>query len=113
MGTVQKDREYRRSYRERNKEAVAAQITAWNHTPRGRYKEQRANANRREIPWEFTFEEWWAMWEPHWAHRGRGLGDMCMCRESDEGPYSPSNTRIDTVTNNHNERTNKCIKAMA
>lgn len=75
----------------------------WRASPRGRFKDHRDNARRRGIPFHFTFDQWWSMWEPHWHKRGRGNGAM-MCRLNDEGPYSPENCRIDLGENNIRER---------
>lgn len=67
---------------------------------RARYAQQKANAAKRGIEWEFTFEEWCEIWEPHWADRGSHKGGKVMCRTHDKGPYRPDNVRIDTVKGN-------------
>lgn len=71
-------------------------------TPKGVYIRQRANANRREIPWDFTFETWWKIWEDSgkWEQRGQHSSQYCMSRINDEGPYSPGNVAIITMAEN-------------
>lgn len=76
---------------------------AYRETPKGKYVDQRQSASYRGIPWEFTFETWWKMWEPHWDKRGPGGKRLMMCRNGDEGPYSPENCRIDSGGNNTRE----------
>lgn len=64
-----------------------------------------AGAEARGIGFKFTFEEWWAIWEPHWARRGNKGQEMCMCRTADKGDYEPGNVRIATNRENAHERT--------
>jgi hypothetical protein len=75
---------------------------SWKH-PRALFNAQRASAKRRKnpdgsigIPWELTFEEWWAIWEASgkWEQRGRKRGKYCMCRHNDCGPYAVGNVYI-------------------
>lgn len=72
-------------------------------TPLMRYRQQRAQAKRRGIPFELTFEQWWSLWEPHFDRRGAVKGAMQMCRTRDQGGYTQGNVRIDTVEANHAE----------
>lgn len=72
-------------------------------TPKHAYSQHRSNAKARGIEWEFTFEEWWAMWEPHFWNRGNKKWMFHMCRYRDRGPYSPGNCRIDTIEENRKE----------
>jgi len=60
-----------------------------------KYRRQQARAKQRDIGWEFTFPEWWAVWQASgkWDRRGRGHGYV-MARKGDTGPYSPSNVEI-------------------
>lgn len=69
-----------------------------------KFLSHRNGAAARGIEFEMTFEEWWAIWEPRFADRGRKVGQVVMCRAGDEGPYRTGNVRIDTVTANHRER---------
>lgn len=66
------------------------------YNPKGAYIRQRANAKRRKIQWELTFEEWWDLWEKSgkWNERGTTRDSYCMSRIWDEGPYSPTNVKI-------------------
>ena len=69
-----------------------------------RYVQHKRNAAKRGIEWEFTFEEWCAVWEPHWADRGPRKDQKVMCRTHDAGPYRPDNVRIDSPKGNAAER---------
>lgn len=64
------------------------------------YALQRKTAQIREIGWEFTFAQWWAIWQPYFHMRGRGTNGLCMARERDVGPYSPSNAYLTTNLGN-------------
>jgi hypothetical protein len=75
-------------------------IRAYNRTPRGRYAQHRANAKNRGVEWQLTFEDWWAVWEPHWDQRGPHANGAIMCRIQEPGPYSPDNVRIGTKSQN-------------
>lgn len=69
-------------------------------TARLRYAQHKASAAKRGIEWEFTFEEWWEIWEAHWADRGPHKDGKVMCRTHDKGPYRPDNVRIDSPRGN-------------
>lgn len=71
--------------------------------PRKKYAQHKANAQRRGIEFDITFEEWWAIWEPRYAERGPYRGQLGMCRTRDEGAYRPGNVRLDTPRNNSRE----------
>lgn len=72
-------------------------------TPRQKYSSHKSNAKRRGLEFDFTFEEWWEIWEPHIHNRGTEPGQLQMCRTRDEGGYTPGNVRIDTVESNRAE----------
>ena len=72
-------------------------------TPRMRYCQHKASARQRGIEFDLTFDEWWAIWQPHYAQRGRGSGHLQMCRTGDVGPYAVGNVRIDTMKSNMRE----------
>lgn len=72
-----------------------------------RYAKQKASAKARGIEWEFTFEEWCEIWEAHWDKRGPHKDQLGMCRTKDEGPYSPSNVRLDSPYGNAQDRRKK------
>jgi hypothetical protein len=60
------------------------------------YWSKRGNAKERGIPFLFTFEEWWAVWEKSgkWHLRGRHRGGYVMARYFDRGGYEKGNVRI-------------------
>jgi hypothetical protein len=78
----------------------------YEHTPKGKYIRQRANAHRREIPWDFTFETWWEVWKASgkWDQRGVGRNGYVMSRINDEGPYCPENVEIKSMSENSKEQ---------
>lgn len=86
-----------------NPEVTARANKKYYATPKGKYAVAKRNALNRGVPWEFTFETWWKVWEDHYDNRGGEGPHLCMCREGDEGPYSPDNVRIDTMANNVSE----------
>lgn len=79
-------------------------------TPKKAYEDQRHHAMSREIPWLFTYESWLEMWllSGKWDKRGKERGCYQVCRKDDKGAYSPRNCRIDTVSNNQQEKYNIC-----
>jgi hypothetical protein len=74
-------------------------------SPRDRYAQHRASARERGIAFDLTFEEWWEIWEPHFAKRGVSSGAMQMCRNGDVGAYAPGNVRIASHAENCDEAT--------
>jgi hypothetical protein len=74
-------------------------------TPKGKYTAQKANARRREIPWDFTFETWWKVWQDsgRWEQRGTKGGQYVMSRLNDEGHYGPNNVFIQKQEDNSRE----------
>lgn len=74
----------------------------YNQTPMGKYIRQRANAQNRGIPWDFTFDSWWKIWQDSgkWEERGNGRFGYCMARINDEGHYCPENVVIKTLQDN-------------
>ncbi len=81
-------------------------------SPIGRYRMHKKNAELRDVPWEFTFDSWWKVWEDSgkWLERGKGTNKYQMCRSGDMGPYSPDNVRIATQLENIQERfAKKCL----
>lgn len=71
---------------------------------RVRYRQQKSEAKRRGIPFLLTFDEWWEVWEPYWAHRGRRSDQLVMARHGDVGPYAVGNIKIITARENRLER---------
>lgn len=70
-------------------------------SPLDRYTSQRNSARERGIGWEFTFADWWRVWQEsgHWHERGRGAGYV-MARKGDTGPYRADNIYICTASQN-------------
>jgi hypothetical protein len=66
-----------------------------------RYNSQKANAKRRGIEWQFTFETWLKFWGDDLYKRGQGHDRLCMQRFGDAGPYHPDNCRKDYPLKNN------------
>jgi transposase len=64
-------------------------------SPIRKYVQQRNSAKKRHIEWQFTFADWWRVWQEsgNWNKRGRGNG-YCMARFNDVGPYEANNVEI-------------------
>lgn len=75
--------------------------TTTRSSPLDCYRMQRNNAKTRGVAWNFTFQEWWALWQESgkWAVRGRGHGYV-MARYGDAGSYEPNNVYICTQAQN-------------
>ena len=71
-------------------------VKQYEKTPMGRFVRQKASANRRGIPWELSFDDWWGIWQESgkWEERGNKTGQFCMGRKNDIGPYSKENVMI-------------------
>lgn len=69
---------------------------------RDAFQRQRYAASRRGIAWSLLLGQWWRIWQEsgHWHERGRWLGQYCMARWADEGPYSTGNVYITTCSEN-------------
>lgn len=68
-----------------------------------RFLEQQRRAIERGVGWELSFSCWWDIWcrSGKWAARGRSAADSAvMAREGDVGPYSATNVRITTLSDN-------------
>lgn len=68
------------------------------------FNQHKSNANKRGIPFELTFAQWWDMWAIHFHQRGPGRGNKMMCRLRDQGGYVVGNVRIATAKENQQER---------
>jgi len=55
------------------------------------YNGQKANARRRNIDWQFTYESWLEWWGEDIVNRGLSKDQLVMCRKGDQGPYNPDN----------------------
>ena len=71
-----------------------------------RFRQQRYNAKRRGISFQFKFDEWIKWWVknlgPNWLEkRGCKNGDYVMARFKDKGPYHPRNVECVLSEVNH------------
>jgi hypothetical protein len=75
-------------------------------TPKKAFDDQKRHAEAREIPWEFSYEEWLELWlvSGKWHQRGRSSGKYCMARYGDTGPYSVKNCFICRTEQNQQQR---------
>jgi hypothetical protein len=60
------------------------------------FNKSRCQARFRNEPWDpnFTFPEWWALWEPKWFLRGRDKTAWNMVRVDTSRPWSAANVEI-------------------
>jgi len=67
--------------------------------------DQKENAKRRDIEFDFPFEEWLQFWldSGHWHERGCGAGTYVMSRKGDTGPYRIDNVEIKSQEENLRE----------
>lgn len=72
---------------------------------REQFRTQKRNAERREIFFSLTFEEWLSIWldSGHYDKRGRGASNYVMSRYSDKGNYELGNVYIQTGSDNFKE----------
>lgn len=79
---------------------------------KGKFSRQKANAAKRGISWEITFDEWKDVWEKSgkWNERGRTAESYCMSRLNDVGPYSVKNVEIKKFGANSAECFNNNMK---
>jgi hypothetical protein len=77
-----------------------------NYDAMRKYDVQIADAKRRGIAWQLTFDEWWKIWmqSGHWNDRGRNRGDFVMARIGHAGPYRVGNVRIVTQERNTSDK---------
>jgi hypothetical protein len=70
-----------------------------------KYLSHKSGAASRGIPFLFTFEQWWEIWQHsgHWHERGHGKDKYCMARPGDIGPYAVGNVKIVTNSENFSE----------
>ena len=67
-----------------------------------KYKQHKSRANKMNIPFRLTFDEWISWWiqSGHWNDRGVGKGKYVMARKGDLGAYELGN--IDCITQEEN-----------
>lgn len=61
-----------------------------------KYHRQCCQARFRGEQWdpEFTYEQWWEIWEPEWHRRGRQADDLIMVRIDIHQPWSRKNVEL-------------------
>lgn len=69
------------------------------------YAYQKRSAQYRALAFDFSFSDWWRIWEESgkWDQRGRGANNYCMARISDAGGYVAGNVYITTNAENGRE----------
>ena len=68
------------------------------------YHRQKTRSRKRNIEWQFTYDEWITWWGEDIIRRGRRSGQLVMARFNDAGPYHPDNVRKATCNENHSEK---------
>jgi hypothetical protein len=56
----------------------------------------RAQADFREEPWDFAFEDYYQMWNGLWDQRGRASDNLCMTRINWDGAWTRDNVELVT-----------------
>lgn len=66
------------------------------------FKQHQGNAALRNVEWALSFDEWWAIWRESgkWDKRGAKIGQYCMSRVGDTGPYAIGNVFINLASEN-------------
>lgn len=64
--------------------------------PRRAFQRQRCQARFRGEEWadDFTFEQWWSLWQPYWHNRGQSSTDYQMSRSDPEKSWNYYNVMI-------------------
>lgn len=68
--------------------------------PLVKYNHQKRNAKLRGVSWEFTFEQWWNVWQKSGKWEERGRCKYVMSRYGDTGSYGANNVEIITHSQN-------------
>lgn len=84
---IQRKREQKRRWKEKNKNRLA-------------FLNQRCNAKKRGIEWGFGYEEWLEWWGSDIERRGCRCGDIVMARQGDAGGYTADNVYKSTASAN-------------
>ena len=91
--------------KKRSKTAIRRELKAkWGKTARAKYNKQKANAKRREIKWNLTFNEWYKILEPYISKDRRSKHGVVMARFLDRGPYEVGNIYLTTNLANNQDR---------
>ena len=72
---------------------------------KAKFSTHKAGAKSRNIPFNFTFDEWYSFWlqSGYWHNRGNKKGQYVMSRYNDVGPYEIGNVFIQTAEDNHSQ----------
>ena len=72
---------------------------------RKRFNQQRSIANKRQVPFQISLEDWTNIWmtSGHWPLRGNRKGCYVMSRYKDLGPYAVGNVFIQRHEDNLRE----------
>ena len=97
--------EWLRRRPEKRKAQKAEQEKRWREANRERqaFNNQRANARKRGVSWEFSYEQWVEWWGEDIGKRGCRRDCLVMARYNDTGPYAEWNVRKTTVADNNAE----------
>ena len=68
------------------------------------FLDQRANAKKRGIHFEFTYRQWLRWWGSDLKHRGCAWNRLVMARFGDTGPYHPANCYKASPLENQQDR---------
>lgn len=74
------------------------------HQRRKHFLDQRANAKKRGIPFEFTYRQWLKWWGKDIQIRGCIWSNLVMARHNDTGPYHPDNCYKASPLQNYHDR---------
>jgi hypothetical protein len=78
-------------------------MTIYNHPYYRSFNDQRQNARKRNVEWQFEFDSWLEWWGEDITNRGRKQGQLVMARNGDTGPYHPDNVRKALCSENVSE----------
>jgi hypothetical protein len=89
-------------YPQENPPKSTSKVQRWRAKNPIRYAflDQRCNAKKRGIPFEFSFEEWVEWWGEDINRRGCNADGLVMARYGDDGPYQPDNVYKSKASDN-------------
>lgn len=102
-GNKHRNRRYFNKHHETEEwnENQKARNKKYRSTPYGKYVNHKFRARQSGIPFNISFDDWYALWKPY-LNLNDGV-KYCMCRTGDKGAYEVGNVRIDTAANNNLE----------
>lgn len=91
------------------KKKLKASQKRYANTPRGKWAAQKAQAKSRGHQFFLSFEEWLQIWTDSGCYglRGKKLGQFCMARKGDKGPYIVGNVDIVEISVNLSQQVHK------